>query len=105
MDDRDDRREAAYRRVKAKRDFQTHIAAYVLVNAMLVVIWALSGTDYFWPIWPILGWGIGLALNGWTVFMQKPITEDEIRREMGRDPSPGVTGPADQPSDADQAGR
>jgi 2TM domain len=82
MDDRDDRREAAVKRVKAKREFRTHVAVYVIVNAMLVVIWAISGGGYFWPIWVIAAWGIGLALNAWTVYFEKPITEDEIRREM-----------------------
>jgi 2TM domain len=38
MDDRDEQREAGLKRVKAKRDFRTHAAAYVIVNAMLVVI-------------------------------------------------------------------
>ena len=79
------RREAAIQRVKAKRDFTTHVAAYVIVNAGLVGIWALSGAGYFWPLWPILGWGIGLALNAWTVFVQRPITEEDIRSEMRRD--------------------
>ena len=27
---------------------------------MLIVIWAATGAGYFWPIWPLLGWGIGL---------------------------------------------
>jgi len=31
--------------------------AYLLTSAMLVAIWALTGGDYFWPIWPVLGWG------------------------------------------------
>src|SRR4051812_7590767 len=33
---------------------------FVLVNLMLIVIWAATGAGYFWPIWPLLGWGIGL---------------------------------------------
>jgi len=82
MDDRDDRREAAVKRVKAKRDFRTHAATYVIVNAMLVGVWALSGAGYFWPIWVIAAWGVGLALNAWAVYFEKPISEDEIRREM-----------------------
>ena len=84
MDDRDELREAAVKRVKAKRDFKTHVVAYVLVNAMFVVIWAVSGRGYFWPIWIIAGWGIGLAMNAWSVYFEKPISEDEIRREMGQ---------------------
>jgi hypothetical protein len=28
---------------------------------LLVAIWALTGAGYFWPVWPILGWGLCLA--------------------------------------------
>lgn len=79
------RREAAVGRLKARRDFRNHVAVYVIVNIMLVAIWRVSSGGYFWPIWPMIGWGVGLALHGWSVYYQKPISEDEIRREMERD--------------------
>lgn len=82
MDDRDTDRSAAIKRLEDKRGFTTHLVTYLLVNTMLVVIWAVSGAGYFWPIWPLLGWGIGIALHAWTVYGQRPISEDEIRREM-----------------------
>ncbi len=87
MDSEAARRTAAIKRLKDKRDFRNHVAAYVIVNSMLVVIWALSSGGYFWPIWPIAGWGIGLAFNAWAVYFQRSITEDDIRREMERDHS------------------
>jgi fatty acid desaturase len=77
-------REQAIRRANKKRDFRGHVLAYVLVNAMLVGIWAVTGADFFWPIFPILGWGIGVAFNAWDVYGRKPVTEEEIRREMER---------------------
>ena len=40
-----------------------HVRAYVAVSVMLVAIWALTGAGYFWPIWPILGWGIGVVAD------------------------------------------
>lgn len=80
----DERRDMAIERIKAKRQFKTHVLVYVVVNLFLVGIWFMSGGGYFWPIWAILGWGIGLVMHGWTVYREeKPITEDEIRREMG----------------------
>jgi uncharacterized ion transporter superfamily protein YfcC len=77
-------REQAVQRLKKKRDFQTHILIYVVVNAFLVVIWAVTSGGYFWPIFPILGWGIGVAANAWDVYGRKPISEEEIRREADR---------------------
>jgi hypothetical protein len=78
-------REQAIQRLKKKRDFRSHIFMYVAVNAFLVGIWAVTGTDnFFWPIFPILGWGIGIAANAWDVYGRRPITEDEIRREADR---------------------
>lgn len=40
-----------------------HATVYVVVNVMLIAIWAASGGGYFWPIWPILGWGIGVGAH------------------------------------------
>ena len=77
-------REAAVTRLRKKRDFATHVLIYLLVNGFLVVIWAATSGDFFWPMFPILGWGIGLAANAWDVYGRRPITEDEIRREMDR---------------------
>jgi class 3 adenylate cyclase len=42
---------------------RVHSTIYAIVNLMLVAIWAASGGGYFWPIWPILGWGIGLGCH------------------------------------------
>jgi hypothetical protein len=79
-------REQAVARLKKKRDFRSHLFIYVAVNAVLVAIWAVTSnaSGFFWPIFPILGWGIGLAANAWDVYGRKPITEDEIRRETDR---------------------
>ncbi len=77
-------REEAVSRLKKKRDFRGHVFIYVAVNAMLVVVWAITGGGFFWPIFPILGWGVGVAANAWDVYGRKPISEDEIRRETER---------------------
>ena len=82
MTDDSERRAAAIRRLKAKRGFQIHAAVFVIINVLLVAIWASTGGGYFWPIWPFLGWGIGLAFHGWSVYFRAPISEDDIRREM-----------------------
>ena len=40
---------------------RAHVNSYLFVMAGLVALWALSGFGYFWPIWPMLGWGIGVV--------------------------------------------
>jgi uncharacterized ion transporter superfamily protein YfcC len=77
-------RDQAVQRLKKKRDFKTHVLMYVTVNVFLVVIWAISDSGFFWPIFPILGWGIGVIANAWDVYGRKPISEEEIRREVDR---------------------
>jgi 2TM domain len=83
-EEEDHARKAAIRRLQAKRSFGQDLAAYVVVNAFLVIVWLMAGAGYFWPGWVLAGWGLGLVLHGYTVFIQKPITEDDIRREMGQ---------------------
>jgi len=79
-----DEREAARRRVQAKRDFGSHLVAYVVINAFLVLVWAVTGAGYFWPIWVIGGWGIGLVLHAWDVYWRRPVTDADIDAEMAR---------------------
>ena len=80
----DDIRQQARARLQKRSDLGAHVVAYVLINAMLVGIWAITGAGYFWPAWVILGWGVGLALNVWDVFFRHPITDADIEREVNR---------------------
>jgi hypothetical protein len=45
----------------ARQAFYRHLTSYLSVNALLVGIWAFTGRGYFWPIWPIMGWGIAVV--------------------------------------------
>jgi len=82
--DEEELREQAVAQLKKKRDFRGHVFIYVAVNVVLVAIWAITSGGFFWPIFPILGWGVGVAANAWDVYGRKPISEDEIRRETER---------------------
>jgi len=77
-------REQAIERIKKKRDLQGHIVAYVVVNVALWAVWAVTGGGYPWPAWVTGGWGIGVLMNAWDVYFRKPITGDEVEREMER---------------------
>jgi hypothetical protein len=88
----DELKRRARKRLQKRRDFSGHVAAYVVVNAMLIGIWAITGAGYFWPAWVLLGWGVGLALNAWDVYFRREITDAdidrEIKRSQGDTPSP-----------------
>lgn len=79
-----DLRDQAVRSLKKKRDFRTHLLMYVIVNAFLIGIWAVSGAGFFWPAFVLGGWGIGVVANAWDVYGRKPISESEIAREAER---------------------
>jgi hypothetical protein len=59
-----DARRAQHRRERARREFAEHVRTYAVVIGFLIAIWALTGMGYFWPVWPALGWGIGLLCHG-----------------------------------------
>ncbi len=83
--DTDVLREQAIRRLKKRRDFHAHLLVYVLVNGFLAVIWAVTNRNgFFWPVFPIVGWGIGVVMNGWDVYRGDEFSEDTIRREMDK---------------------
>ena len=80
----DERRQQAIKRLQKRSEFLTHVTAFLLVNAMLLVVWlVVAGGGFFWPIFPLLGWSIGLFFHGMDVF-RKPWSEERIRREMQR---------------------
>ena len=84
MTDLDRKRDAAIERIKAKRDFKIHAAVFTVANLIFVVGWLFTGpASYFWPIWPFLGWGLGLSYHVWRLYAPKrPISTDEIEREL-----------------------
>ncbi len=84
MSSEDDARSAAISRINARRGFGANVVSFLLIGALMVVIWAVDGRGYFWPVWVIVPWGIGLGFHAWAVFGQKPNTESDIQREMRR---------------------
>jgi hypothetical protein len=47
-----------------RKDVRANATSYVLVMALLVAIWLVTTPGgYFWPIWPMLGWGFADAAH------------------------------------------
>ena len=76
----------ARERVNEKKGFFTHFAVYIVVNILLVVIWAFTGRGFPWFVFPLGGWGIGVIFHFLGVFVfSKQGTTDWERREMEKE--------------------
>lgn len=75
--------EQARRRLEKKRKYRGDLVAYVVINVFLIGTWAATGFGYFWPGWVLAGWGVVLLLDAWNLYYRRPITEDDIERELG----------------------
>lgn len=107
-------REQAVRQIEQRRRFQGQVIGSAVGLVVLAVIWAISeyhnaggwptagfsqssGLPNVWNLWiiyPALAWLVWLVARGWAVYGRRPISEDEIRREMqrqggGRGATPG----------------
>jgi hypothetical protein len=60
----------ARRRAGAKLGWLIHAAVYICVNTLLVTISLASGKP--WAIFPLMGWGLGLAIHGAVVWLGSP---------------------------------
>lgn len=83
---------------KSRVGFRVHALVYVAVNLLLAAIWLVtmaidqgtSGYTFanYWPIWPHLGWGVGLAIHGFVAYGGGVDWEareaEKIRRRSGR---------------------
>ena len=78
----------AVRRLKNQHDFRGHLLAYLLVNTVLVVIWATTSAGFFWPAFVITPWGIAVTMNAWEAYgrvrLPEEASQDEMERHTGR---------------------
>ncbi|MEY2952992.1 MAG: hypothetical protein RLZZ401_1079 [Pseudomonadota bacterium] len=60
----------ARKRAGVKLGWFIHAGVYLLVNALLGTLSALSG--HHWAVFPALGWGLGLLIHGAVVMLALP---------------------------------
>lgn len=58
----------AVRYVRDLKAFYSHLATYCVVIFGLFIINLFTGIGTPWFIWPMLGWGVGVAAHGLSVF-------------------------------------
>ena len=97
-------RALAIEQIQRRRRFQMRAFTAGVITAVLVVIWAITeyGNAGGWPtsgfsqsssvphkwnswiIYPLIALALAVLLDWWHSRRQRPITEEEIRSEMGR---------------------
>jgi hypothetical protein len=75
--DRDRHRRAEQRRAMVRAGFRYHLVAYLAVQVLLVTTWAVTGGGFPWFVFPLLGWGIGLAVHGLVAYGSTTASKEE----------------------------
>jgi hypothetical protein len=60
-----------------------HAVVYVAVNVLLIVVNAMTWSGYPWFVYPLLGWGIGLAAHAATY-------RSQVHRQRGLEAKVGL---------------
>jgi 2TM domain-containing protein len=72
-----------WRIAKKRVGFKRHLGTYVIINTMFWLVWLFTDEkdqSFPWPVWPMLGWGIGLAFNFLEAYVNTK--SDAIEREF-----------------------
>ncbi|MBA3531152.1 MAG: 2TM domain-containing protein [Ardenticatenales bacterium] len=68
-----------------RREFRTHLVTYVIVNVFLfvlnIVTFTISRAPVPWFLFPLLGWGVAIALQAWNVYQTEG---DDFDRDFMR---------------------
>jgi len=77
----------AKKRVWLKRTLLWHFIAYTIVNALLLLIYEITTPiGYFWPVWSMAGWGLGLVIHVIVIYflLNNGRSQDSVNREYER---------------------
>jgi two-component system LytT family sensor kinase len=78
--------ERAAKRVNEIKGFYGNLISYCLVIPFLIFVNLYTAPQYQWFWWPMLGWGIGLASHGISVFgISKNWEERQIQKILGKE--------------------
>jgi transcriptional regulator with XRE-family HTH domain len=77
------------RQVRRQREFYVHLASFGLIIPFLLVLNIMLSPQYYWVIWPFLGWGAATVLH-WIIvfpmrgFMDEDWEEKQINQHFDR---------------------
>lgn len=64
----DEKYERAKKRVEELKGFYSHLALFIVINAILFLINMVTSPGTYWFYWVTIFWGIGLAFHAAGVF-------------------------------------
>lgn len=75
--------------VRKVKGFYVHLIQFVVVMAVLVAINLVATPRYWWFVWPLLGWGMGLVAHAASVFDLIPFFNGawerrQVEKHLGR---------------------
>lgn len=87
-----ERYEKARRTVKARFDFYNHLGVYIVIMAFLALLNHLLSPGRYWVIWPLVFWGLAVALHGISAlltnrreaFIEKQVQKQLAQKRFGR---------------------
>jgi Domain of unknown function (DUF1707)/2TM domain len=68
------------RQAAAKATLLRTLVWFGTVSLLLIVVWAMTGREYFWPVWPILGFTIAVIWQAFAVWGPRPYDDQDRRR-------------------------
>jgi hypothetical protein len=70
-----------------RASFKSHLLIYIVMSSFFWLLWYFTGGRTYnrgvpWPVWPMLGWGIGVAFHyiGAFVAPKSNATEKEYEK-------------------------
>jgi len=80
-----ERYERAKKIVRKKKAFYSNLFSWITVCSILFFINIKTSPYHIWAIYPFLGWGLGVAMEGFSIYGANGILaseEEEIEKEM-----------------------
>lgn len=89
--DRNEKDPALWDIARKRAAFKTSLITYLIVNLFLWVLWYFTAGRHYhggipWPVWPSLGWGVGLLFQyfGAYVYPEANSAEREYEKLKNR---------------------
>lgn len=83
------------------------LTTWAMFAVFFIIIWAATGAGFFWPLFPILGWGIGVATSGIQAYRSPetlPTSQSRSKWQNTRMPHSNLHPEVLPPSDDDPSG-